>query len=90
MPSDSRYHPAPQITMKVLEGEAVLLNLETGAYFGLNKVGTHIWQLYSEGKSQEEVVAGVVKRFEVDLERARADVEAFTARLAERGLLLAQ
>jgi hypothetical protein len=90
MHSDNRYAHSPDVTMRVLEGEAVLLNLQTGTYFGLNKVGTHIWQLYSEGKTLGEVVAGVCQRFEVDLERAQADVEAFTNRLVERGLLAAQ
>ena len=84
---DSRYVPSPDITVRVLDGEAVLLNVQTGAYFGLNKVGTHIWQLYSEGKSTAEVVDGVCLRFAVTVERAEADVRAFTERLVERGLL---
>ena len=84
---DRKFTLSPDITIRTLEGEAVLLNLQTGAYFGLNKVGTHIWQLYSEGKPLGEVVTGVCQRFEVDAERAQADVEAFTQRLLERGLL---
>lgn len=85
---ESRYTPAAEVNARVLESEAVLLNVQTGAYFGLNKVGTHIWQLYGEGKSLSEVIDGVCQRFEVTRERAEADVRAFTKTLVERGLLL--
>jgi hypothetical protein len=73
--------------MRVLEGEAVLLNIRTGAYFSLNKVGTHIWQLYSSGQSLSEVVGGVCARFAVDPQRAENDVRNLTEQLLERGLL---
>jgi hypothetical protein len=89
MQTDSKYKSAVDVSARILEGEAVLLNTQTGAYFSLNKVGTHIWQLYGEGKSLAEVVEGVCQRFEVTPERAEADVRAFTSTLVERGLLLA-
>ena len=84
---ESRFTAAPDVNAKVLEAEAVLLNVKTGAYFSMNKVGTHIWELYGAGRSLSEVVAGVCERFEVTPERAEADVRAFTAALLERGLL---
>ncbi|MFK7848124.1 MAG: PqqD family protein, partial [Rhodothermales bacterium] len=34
--------------MADLEGEAVLLNIQSGRYFGLNEVGTSIWSLIKE------------------------------------------
>lgn len=85
---ESCYAPASQVSAKVVEGEAVLLNVETGAYFSLNKVGTHIWELYSQGKTLAEVVDGVCQRFEVATGRAEADVRLFTETLVQRGLLL--
>jgi len=32
------------VVFRELDGEAVILNLETGTYFGLDTVGTRIWQ----------------------------------------------
>jgi hypothetical protein len=81
------FTPHPDLEVQVLDGEAVILNTRTGAYFGTNPVGTHIWQLYAEGKTVAEVVDGVVARFEVDAERAQADVLAFTESLLKGGLL---
>jgi hypothetical protein len=83
------FTPHPDLEVQVLDGEAVILNTRTGAYFGTNPVGTHIWQLYGEGKTVAEVVEGVVTRFDVDAERAQSDVLAFTESLLKGGLLSA-
>jgi hypothetical protein len=44
------------VVFRELEGEAVLLNLETGVYFGLNEVGTRIWSLLQERVSLKQVL----------------------------------
>jgi hypothetical protein len=36
--------PSPEVLVQELEGEAVLLNLASERYFGLDDVGTRIWQ----------------------------------------------
>lgn len=86
--SDSRFEPHADVQARVLDGEAVLLNIRTGAYFGLNVVSTHIWELYGEGKTLAEVVDGVLDRFEVECQQAEGDVRDFTQTLVERELLL--
>lgn len=73
-----------------MEGEAVLLNVRTGAYFGLNKVGTLIWQSYGEGKSLDEAVAAVCARYNVASDRANQDVRTLTEKLLAKDLLQAQ
>ena len=83
----SQFTPHPDLEVRILDGEAVLLNVHTGAYFGTNVVGTHIWQSYTEGKTVAEVIDSVIARFEVDAERAKSDVLAFTESLLKGGLL---
>jgi len=77
----------PDVTVRVMDNEAVLLNVRTGAYFGLNKVGTVIWQLYSEGKTVAEVVSNLCERYGIASERATTDVQALTQKLLEKELL---
>ena len=93
MPTDPQpeasFTPHPDVQVRVLDGEAVLLNVRSGSYFGLNKVGTHIWELFGQGKTVTAVVAGVCRRFEVEPDQAEEDVRAFTDSLVERGLLQA-
>lgn len=85
--SDTTFTPSPDIQVRILDGEAVLLNIQTGAYFGANKVATLIWELYAQGLTMQEVTDRIVERFEVDQARAEADVRAFTQMLLDKGLL---
>jgi len=70
-----------------LDGEAVLLDLGSGTYFGLNEVGTEIWQLIGSGATVAEVRAALLERFEVDEATARRDLDALVGELLERGLV---
>ena len=45
---DSRLRPADGVLSRILGGEAVLVSLGSGEYFGLNAVGTRIWELVGE------------------------------------------
>jgi hypothetical protein len=71
-----------------LEGETVLLNLETGVYFGLDEVGTAIWNALEAGASVDEIVSRLLEEFEVEADRARSDVSKFLSSLEERGLIV--
>lgn len=69
-----------------LEGEAVVLDLKSGTYFGLNGVGTRIWHLI-EGNGQLTVAFDTLCR---EYDAAPADIErdllALVKRLVEAGL----
>jgi PqqD family protein of HPr-rel-A system len=71
----------------VLDDGAVLLNAETGRYFGLDEVATHIWSRLVEGANEPQLVDSLVATYDVEPGRARADVTAFLERLNRLGLL---
>src|SRR4051812_15119232 len=52
----NRVKISDDVLFQELQGEAVLLELKTGVYFGLDKVGTRVWQLLGE----QATIAGVV------------------------------
>ena len=68
-------------------GEAVLLDLATGTYFGLDEVGTRVWQLLEQYGSNDAVVAALLEEYAVDEPRARADVDRLILELSEKGLV---
>jgi hypothetical protein len=70
----------------VLGDEAVLLNVQSGVYFGLNAVGTRIWELLVGGSTQEEIVDRLRNEYDAEPEQLRADVEGFMQALAAKGL----
>jgi hypothetical protein len=69
-----------------VDGEAVLLDVETGMYYGLDGVGTRIWQLLETGASEEEISASLLEQYAADAAEVRADVAGFLADLRAKGL----
>jgi hypothetical protein len=55
MTLDSRVKVNDDVLFQELQGEAVLLNLKSGVYFGLDPVGTRIWQLFAEHELLAEI-----------------------------------
>lgn len=72
-----------------LDNEAVLLNVETGIYFGLNDIGTLIWKLLEQSTSQEDIVTNLLDEYDVDPAKLRTDVNAFVDQLIDRQLITA-
>ena len=70
-----------------LGGEAVILQLESGVYHGLNEVGAAIWALLREPKRVEEIQKAIVADFAVDAERCQRDVLALLRQLEAEGLI---
>jgi hypothetical protein len=85
-----RYAPSPDVLCRVLDGEAVLLDLASGKYFGLNRVGTRIWELIAEGRAYAELRAVLLQEFEVQGEALDSDLAGLVAELSERGLIRAE
>lgn len=84
---ESRIKLSDEVLFQELEGDAVLLDMKSGVYFGLDRVGTRMWQLMSDTQPLSAVVAAVVSEFDVAEERCAEDVLALARKLAEQGLL---
>ena len=88
MDLDTQLTIPPHVLSRLVGEETVLLNLESGIYFGLDGVGKFIWDSVSDGKSLAETVDSIVAEYEIGEDQATTDVVDFTATLVERGLLL--
>ena len=73
---------------KVLDGEAVIINLLNGTYYSLDKAGAVVWELAAGGGTITEIVDGVTAQYDVDASRARQDVERLIAELVAERLLV--
>lgn len=67
--------------------EAVMLNLKSGVYFGLDPVGTRIWNLLQSPTSVMEIRDALVKEYDVDPERCEKDILDLAQEMAEKGLV---
>ena len=79
--------PHPDVQCSVLDGEAVLLNLETGAYFTLNRAGTVTWELFNGARTLDQIHSAICERFEGSEEVARQDLLALVEHLDQEGLI---
>ena len=82
--------PAKNVLFRQLGGEAVLLNLATGSYFGLNQVGTRIWTHVARGESLAAVLTVLVAEYEAPEERLRTDLLDIVEELVASGLLVVE
>lgn len=70
-----------------IEGETVLLALDSSMYLALNRTGTELWPMMVRGTTYGEMTEHLVATFDVDVQRAADDVAAFVASCRQRHLL---
>ncbi len=75
------------ITSKLFEGEAIIVNLSTGVYYSMEKVGAMIWQMIEEGCSLQEITAAITARYDVSSEQTQADAERLIRELLQENLV---
>ena len=78
---------ADEVIFRVLGDEAVILNLATSQYFGLNSVGTRLWQLIAEHGSVEKVLEASLAEYEVEEKQLRQDLADLIQQLTQKGLV---
>jgi hypothetical protein len=76
-----------QVLFRSVGDEAVLLDLASSRYFGLDGVGTRIWQLFAEHRRLSEVADRLLVEYDAPAARIEGDLAAFVGELAGRGLL---
>jgi hypothetical protein len=77
------------VVFRDLDGEAVILDLESGTYFGLNEVGTRVWLLVGDGRSESEIVEALVAEYDAGRETIARDVAKLLGELRGRRLVVA-
>lgn len=68
--------------------ETVLLHLKSGTYFGLDAMGTRIWEMLKEGVSGAEICKRLTEEFDVSQEVAEADARRFLGELKDNDILV--
>jgi hypothetical protein len=68
----------------------VVLDLRESRYLAINRTGRVLWRALVEGTTRDQLIDRLADGFGVGRDQAAADVDAFTAELESRGLLLRQ
>lgn len=77
-----------EVSGKVLDGEAVIINVSTGKYYSMDGVGALAWEVLEGGPSVSELAQSIAARHEVSAATALADVSRLIEELLQEGLVV--
>lgn len=77
----------PELYAAQLDGETVMMNLETSRYYGLNRVGSRVWELLAQPMSVSELCGTLQDEFEVTPEACEQEVAALVQKLVDEKLV---
>jgi hypothetical protein len=85
--SDTLVAVPDDVIFRELDGEAIILDLAKGLYFGLDEVGTRAWMLLAESSSVGKVIDVMSGEFDVDRSTLERDVLELVTALLDKGLV---
>jgi len=84
---DAAFRIPDEVIFRELDGEAVVLNLDTGIYFGLDAVGTDIWRAIVAAATLDDALGQVQAEYDVEPGTLRTDFLRLVDQLLAKGLL---
>jgi len=79
-----------QVSFELVAGEAILIHLQTGTYFSLNKVGTLFWNMLDGEQTIEHHASAIAQKYGVDGPMVVADMLELAEKLGAEALVLVQ
>jgi Coenzyme PQQ synthesis protein D (PqqD) len=86
----SRLTIPEHVMVRRLGDECVILDMANGTYFGLDAIGSRVWQLLSETGSAVEIGEQLAREYDVTPQQAAADLARLVEELAANGLLIVE
>lgn len=80
----------PALVTSNIDGEVVMMSVENGEYYGLDEIGTRIWDLLENSLSVNELVDKLTEEFEVEKDDCTRDTLDFLNDLLARNLLVVE
>jgi hypothetical protein len=88
MTPDTLIRRNPELIAADMDGETVMMDIQSGHYYGINAVGSHVWALLETEQRLDTVVAAVLEAFETqDAMNVAKDVQAFLAEMQAHKLV---
>lgn len=71
-----------------VDGELVMMNINTGLYISVNDTGKEIWTLLEEPRTLDYILNEIGKLYNVSPEQCETDVVPFMRSMLERKLII--
>ena len=87
IPKTAIISTTPDQIASELGGEAVILNLATGMYYGLNEVGARVWELIQQPCTFDSILHKLLEEYDVDLDLCKQDLTKILVEMKESCLI---
>lgn len=76
-----------ELSAKVIDGEAIIINFSNGIYYSLDGVGGVVWEMIERGYTVEEMIKAISAHYKVSPEAVKLDLERLERELVEENLV---
>lgn len=87
MDENTKLRQASNVTFENVAGEAILIHLDSGTYFSLNKVGTQFWEMLDGSQMIAEQARSLAEQYDVDAAMVRDDLLELAIAMQEEDLV---
>ena len=87
IPFEKRISIPDGVLVQELEGESVMLNVNTENYYGLDEVGTRMWAVLREAPSIHQAIDILLNEYDVERATLERDIEKFIRQLVKKKLI---
>lgn len=77
-----------ELLFNEIDGEVVMLSIENSEYYGMDKVGSRIWELLEQPYSFRGLITKLIEEYEVSEEQCNKDTLAFIKKLTDKKLVI--
>jgi len=75
------------VVFNEMDGEIIMMSIDKGEFYGINSLGSRIWQMLETPKAVSEVCDALLPDFDVTREQCEKDILFFLNRLAEKEVI---
>ena len=76
-----------EVAAKVIDGEAIIINLANGVYYSMDKAGAFVWEMVQDGHTIKDTIKAVTAHYDILYENAEKDVQGLLEELLKENLI---
>lgn len=84
---DSHLLRSKDLVAANMDGDTVMMSIESGHYFGIGGIGSRVWELLEFEVTLSDLMASILNEYEIDEEACLNDLSEFISKLAKEGLV---
>ena len=72
---------SPAVIHETVDGQTIIVNLDSGSYYDLNATGSDVWTMLVERETTQTVASRLAARYDLEAEQAAAAVHGLVEQL---------